>query len=85
MDVAITTEDVRGATILAMEGFWHPDAGADFDRWLAGVKAEAIRELAGRVAIENPGVSKVTAENWARWIRSHADRTSPDAVPTEEA
>lgn len=42
--IPIETENVRGAVVLAMEGFWHPDAGADFDRWLADVKAEVWDE-----------------------------------------
>jgi len=45
-DADISTEEVRGAVVLAMEGFWHPDAGSDFDRWLAGVKAEVWAEAA---------------------------------------
>lgn len=44
-DVNITTEDVRGAVVLAMEGFWHPDAGADFDRWLAEHDREKDAEI----------------------------------------
>lgn len=42
----ISTEDVRGAVVLSMEGFWHPDAGADFDAWHEWTRAEAQAQYA---------------------------------------
>lgn len=44
------------------------------------IAGEVLRDLASRVASENPGVSKVTAENWARWIRAHIVEASPDTA-----
>lgn len=65
-----------------------PDQGYSHRAWVDHKIDErvrrAIRDLASRVASENPGVPKITADNWARWIRTHADPASPDTRLPEE-
>ena len=81
-DVAVTTEDVRGATVLAMEGFWHPNAGADFDRWLDGVKSEVIDWIEAELAMEDGNfrdVDEVLAGARARFVPARSN-----AVPKED-
>ena len=42
----LTTEHLRRMWVLESNLLDHDDVGPAFDRWLAGVKAEAIRETA---------------------------------------
>ncbi len=42
----LTTEHLRRMWVLESNLLDHDDAGPAFDRWLAGVKADAIREAA---------------------------------------
>lgn len=42
----LTTEHLRRMWVLESNLLDHDDAGPAFDRWLAGVKADAIRETA---------------------------------------
>lgn len=85
-DAEITIEDVRGAVVLAMEGFWHPDAGADFDRWLA----EHDRAIAAAAWDEGKAVGIEAAvtrqhDGWVEGLKYNAYHPNPYALVTDPA
>ena len=58
---------------------------AEFDRWLAGLRAEVIREAASKmpwkVDLPGGGVSLDHGNGFERWLRQYADRLSVNAGP----
>lgn len=48
-DYTPTTEEVRESYVLMQRCISYPNPEAEFDRWLAEVKAEAVIELVARI------------------------------------
>lgn len=70
-----------GVVRLAYAQERHP---AEFDRWLAGVKADALRDAAEGLKYPTEGASyEMWASDVGSWLRARADAvaTAPD-VPT---